>query len=562
MRGGEGQGRMSHTGGMPRTDSLPQLSDRGRGLADIKGHDPMDRRLEVEKKERYAQALREQMAMNAASRIRTPDRDAMSSTSHWGAGSGAGTPGRPSTGFPPSPPPPMPHVTSPPSSTHNGGGGRSRGFSGGGGGMDPHTADRVAEVQDVMRQRIQMLQDEQQRMWQSVQAALQDQMASAREAADRVVREQMQAAQAAHMSEMQKALDQIHEARQRMAAAAQQNDGVAREVDDLRRRVERLERIAEDHGGRLETHTAEIERLKVSHEECARFRVEMQRELRTVSDAVSRFGGELREVSQQSEDSARKVQNFGGEIERLRAARQEDLRVQADLVQGQRSNADAISQLRSDNQEIAHRIGDIPSQLNKLRDEMPRIAAQAARDAVGQLPRPQPAPAPAPPPAQPLFPPEVSEEAFALLRNSDGELYEFPEMRNVVGRSAACTVCVSASQAVSNKHCSVDIDREGKSSIRDLGSRNGTFLNEKRVPQDSGFVISSGDAVRLGADGPTYLFEFGPAYYARWPQEPERVRGSGGGAGGRRGASPSHGGGGGQRGASPSRGALQGRHGR
>jgi len=111
-----------------------------------------------------------------------------------------------------------------------------------------------------------------------------------------------------------------------------------------------------------------------------------------------------------------------------------------------------------------------------------------------------------------------------VLRNNEGECFELPDVQNAVGRGAACNVCIPGSQAISNRHASISIDREGVSSVKDLGSRNGTFLNDRRVPQDSSYVVQSGDQIQLGIDGPTFLFEFGPAYYARWPQDPERIR--------------------------------------
>jgi len=502
---------------MSRTDSLPALSERGRGLAELKGMDPMDRRLEVEKKERYAQALREQMAMNAANRGSaanrgvTPERESLGGTPHWGlsgAASAVGLPVPPSSGgggsfsgcggsLPPGLPPAM---ESPPGSNR-----RSRGSTPLVHDHTAHTADRLAEVQDVMRQRLQMLQEEQQRQWQNVQAALNQQLTSVRDAADAAVQKHLASAKEEHANELRKVLGELNAARRECAASAQHADGLAQDLSALRQQVlgeinaarresaasaqhaeglaqdlsalrqqvEQLRLQSNDHRIQLDVHTEEIERLKVSHEECVRFRAEMLRDQRSLNDAVAQLGANMKEVAKREE-------------------------------------------------ELARRLGDVPAQIKRLRDEVPRIAARAAQDLLERQ-RP-PEPAPSPPPAQPLFLPEVSEEAFALLRNADGELYELPELRNVVGRGASCNVCISSSQAISNRHASVDIDREGKSSLKDLGSRNGTFLNDRRVPQDAGFVIKSGDSVRLGVDGPTYVFEYGPAYYARWPQEPERVR--------------------------------------
>lgn len=443
---------------MDRTESLPSLSDRGRGLAELKGHDPMDRRLEVEKKERYAQALREQMAYNSACRGNTPERES-ANTPQWG-------PSVTSSVTCAMPLSLSPSLDTPPASVTR----RARVTGPLGQDSSMYTADKVAEVQDVMRQRIQMLQDEQHRQWQSVQAALQQ----VRDAAEQAVQQQLEAAWEGHAAQLREALAEMGSSRRESAA----------DLAALRHEVQLLTMQGREHKTQLDVHTSEIERLKKSHEDCAHFRAQVLQEQRSLSEAMTRLAAEVRE---------------------------------------------GVAQLRAEQHELARKVGDVPGQLRQLRDEVPRLASQAARDVVERnmrLLEPAPAPAPAPPPpaTQHHFPAEVSEEAFAVLRNAEGELYELPALQNVVGRSPTCNVCIAASQAVSNKHASVDIDREGKSSLKDMGSRNGTFLNDHRVPPGAGLVIRSGDSIRLGGDGPTYIFEFGPAYYARWPSEPERVR--------------------------------------
>ncbi|CAJ1352346.1 unnamed protein product, partial [Effrenium voratum] len=141
-----------------------------------------------------------------------------------------------------------------------------------------------------------------------------------------------------------------------------------------------------------------------------------------------------------------------------------------------------------------------------------------------QRARPATPPPSAPVPPEPM--PDVSENAYAVLRGAEGELFELPSLENVIGRSAACDTCIPGSQAVSNRHMQVGFASDGTASIRDLGSRNGTFLNDHRVTATA-LVMKSGDAVQLGVDGPSYVFTWGPAYYARWPREMQRAsRGS------------------------------------
>ncbi|CAE7222998.1 unnamed protein product, partial [Symbiodinium microadriaticum] len=92
-----------------------------------------------------------------------------------------------------------------------------------------------------------------------------------------------------------------------------------------------------------------------------------------------------------------------------------------------------------------------------------------------------PSPPPPSPPPVPEPMPDVSENAFAVLRGPDGDLYELPGLDNVIGRSAACDTCIPGSQAISNKHMGISFSSDGTASIKDLGSRNGTFLNDHRV---------------------------------------------------------------------------------
>merc|ERR1719512_117389 len=70
------------------------------------------------------------------------------------------------------------------------------------------TADKVAQVQDLMRQRIQQIQEEQQRQWSAVQAALQNQLQGAREAAELAVQHKLEAAREGHAAELQRALSE------------------------------------------------------------------------------------------------------------------------------------------------------------------------------------------------------------------------------------------------------------------------------------------------------------------------------------------------------------------
>ena len=67
---------------------------------------------------------------------------------------------------------------------------------------------------------------------------------------------------------------------------------------------------------------------------------------------------------------------------------------------------------------------------------------------------------------------------------------------NVIGRNPECGVWVDAA-GVSRRHARLRLDAEqGTASIEDLGSTNGTFVNEARV--ESPAALRDGDLVHLG----------------------------------------------------------------
>ncbi|MEM6469099.1 MAG: FHA domain-containing protein [Planctomycetota bacterium] len=66
----------------------------------------------------------------------------------------------------------------------------------------------------------------------------------------------------------------------------------------------------------------------------------------------------------------------------------------------------------------------------------------------------------------------------------------------LIGRSESCQLRPK-SDSISRKHCILVI-REGRVLIQDLKSRNGTFVNEKRLPADRAKIVSAGDVLKLG----------------------------------------------------------------
>ncbi len=92
---------------------------------------------------------------------------------------------------------------------------------------------------------------------------------------------------------------------------------------------------------------------------------------------------------------------------------------------------------------------------------------------------------------------------------------EFPlrDLRDLtIGRDPACNVKFDADQddLISRRHAKIDVKDAAKFefTISDLGSRNGTFVNQQRI--FSTVTLSPGDVVQLGAGGPQFQFDLDP----------------------------------------------------
>ena len=64
-----------------------------------------------------------------------------------------------------------------------------------------------------------------------------------------------------------------------------------------------------------------------------------------------------------------------------------------------------------------------------------------------------------------------------------------------VGRHPDCDVRPAGTVKVSRRHCCV-VDASGRLRVRDLGSLNGTFVNEKPVKREAPLAV--GDVLRVG----------------------------------------------------------------
>ena len=83
-----------------------------------------------------------------------------------------------------------------------------------------------------------------------------------------------------------------------------------------------------------------------------------------------------------------------------------------------------------------------------------------------------------------------------ILFKKDGntKIFSLPSSVTTVGRRRDCDLCIPL-MAISRKHCELNTD-QSRLMVRDLGSKNGTFLNGNRIEEA---VIKAGDHLRLGS---------------------------------------------------------------
>ncbi|MBQ7501390.1 FHA domain-containing protein [bacterium] len=127
-------------------------------------------------------------------------------------------------------------------------------------------------------------------------------------------------------------------------------------------------------------------------------------------------------------------------------------------------------------------------------------------------PPPAPAPAYAPPAPAPAPPADPAKNAFAVFKaeRSQDKFYVRAE-KTLLGRgpgepgkgAKVDFGSVPEGGTVSKKHAVLIRDSMGVY-IEDVGSGNGTFINEEKIPQGLQRVLHDGDKVRLG--GVSFIF--------------------------------------------------------
>ncbi len=107
----------------------------------------------------------------------------------------------------------------------------------------------------------------------------------------------------------------------------------------------------------------------------------------------------------------------------------------------------------------------------------------------------------------------------------EGEKFKVSESgKTLVGRARVCDVSI-VDFKLSRIHCEIEASN-GKFILRDMGSRNGTFLNDQKVAGD--LELKDGDIVRIGDTHMHFtIMEPAPEILVPVPQEPGREGGMG-----------------------------------
>jgi len=83
-----------------------------------------------------------------------------------------------------------------------------------------------------------------------------------------------------------------------------------------------------------------------------------------------------------------------------------------------------------------------------------------------------------------------------LSGSHEGKEISISSEKFLIGRSETCQLRPK-SESVSRKHCILVI-KDNRVLVQDLKSRNGTYVNDKRLPVDKAKVVRGGDQLRVG----------------------------------------------------------------
>ncbi len=89
------------------------------------------------------------------------------------------------------------------------------------------------------------------------------------------------------------------------------------------------------------------------------------------------------------------------------------------------------------------------------------------------------------------------EACLIIIRGTpQGHRFFLTQKEMIIGRDPNADICV-ADQSISRKHSKIT-KKEKKVQLTDLGSSNGTFVNDKKLPQGQSVFLAKEDMVKLG----------------------------------------------------------------
>lgn len=78
-------------------------------------------------------------------------------------------------------------------------------------------------------------------------------------------------------------------------------------------------------------------------------------------------------------------------------------------------------------------------------------------------------------------------------KNGSQKTFPLPSDATVIGRRQDCDLCIPLN-SVSRRHCQLTVNTDTLK-VRDLNSRNGTYLNNKRIDEAA---VKAGDYLKIG----------------------------------------------------------------
>lgn len=143
----------------------------------------------------------------------------------------------------------------------------------------------------------------------------------------------------------------------------------------------------------------------------------------------------------------------------------------------------------------------------RLGETGPRLSVVATNDTVGATLAEHPAYDVLKESASGPRPPEARPYGITLIAAATGKRFEAKGTRIRLGRGKECEVrpVEGGEGVVSRVHAELSVGPTGGLSLRDVGSKNGTFLNGDRIQEP--MPVRLGDRITLGPGGPVLVVE-------------------------------------------------------